>query len=110
MDFALPDEVSLSFDFSAAELSVFMFSGLFPEVSIVQATSPTPAVSPSLRIIFSFPEFSAIKGKVALSDSISQIVSSTCTKSPSDFSQLPISTSVIDSPGLGILISTTDIS
>ena len=74
-------------------------------VSIVQAIEPTSSMSPSDALNDILPDSSAISISVALSDSSSAISVFFLTTSPSFTSQLNNSTCVIDSPGLGILIS-----
>ena len=51
------------------------------------------------------PCASAVSSNVAFSDSISAIISSISTKSPSSLDQAPIVTSVMDSPTVGTTIS-----
>ena len=77
------------------------------DVSIKQTTSPTDIESPSFAFRVIFPDASAGRSSVALSESNSAIVWSFLTTSPSFTSHWEISTSVIDSPGEGIFISKT---
>ena len=57
---------------------------------------PISSVSPSFASIINFPEDSAVRSKVALSESISAIISSNSTISPSFLCQEEIVTSLID--------------
>ena len=92
---------------SAAFASVLAeAAGAAASVSIVQAMLPTATVSPAGTFILRMPLFSAFKESMALSDWISANASSISTYSPSCLSQVSITTSVTDSPGLGIFIST----
>ena len=91
--------------FSGAASAGASSAGTSTEVSTEQATVPTATLSPSATMIFSFPEASATRVRVALSLSISAISCPCLTRAPSSASQRPISTSVIDSPGLGTFIS-----
>src|SRR5690606_35868896 len=72
---------------------------------MVQTTAPISSVSPSLATVFKVPDCSAVSSNVALSDSNSAIISSISTKSPSFLTQRDNTTSVIDSPTGGTLIS-----
>ena len=72
--------------------------------SIEHIGAPISKVSPSCASIFNLPEDSAVKSKVALSESISAMTSSSSTISPSFFNQEDIVTSFIDSPTAGTII------
>src|SRR5690554_620918 len=72
---------------------------------MVQAIDPTSNMSPSAALNEIFPLSSATSISVALSDSSSAISVFFRTESPSFTSQRESSTWVMDSPGLGILIS-----
>jgi hypothetical protein len=85
-------------------LSFFVFPTSI--ASITAITAPTGMVSPSDAFRVILPETSAVMGKEALSESISATSWSLSTSSPSVTSHLASWTWVIDSPGLGIFIST----
>ena len=75
------------------------------EVSIWHTTCPTWTTSPSSALRRITPDCSAGNSNVALSLSISAIIWSFSTYSPSETNHWAISTSEIDSPGDGICIS-----
>jgi hypothetical protein len=82
------------------------FASGLTEVSTFATTCPTFTVSPSATNTSIFPASSALSVSVALSESISAITSSFSTMSPVFFTHRAITTSVIDSPGLGTFNST----
>ena len=81
-------------------------AGFVAEVSIAPMTSPTASSSPVAPVAVSRPEAGLVISRVALSDSISRMISSLSTQSPDCFIQVPTVTSAIDSPGLGMVMST----
>ena len=75
-------------------------------VSIRATRAPISRSSPSLATYMSLPAASAGNSRVALSDSNSQIGSSSFTIAPSSFNQRERVTSLMDSPTDGTRIST----
>ena len=79
-------------------------SGRAAAGSMAPMMSPTVISVPSSALTCSTPDSGAGTSSVTLSDSISTRVSSFSTQSPERFCQGPTTTSVTDSPGLGIVI------
>src|ERR1035437_5093192 len=75
------------------------------ETSILAMTAPTAIVSPSATRILMIPASCAARGNDALSESISTTSWSLSTSSPSATNHFATCTCVIDSPGLGTMIS-----
>ena len=81
-------------------------AGRAASVSIVPTMAPTSSSAPVSPVALSRPDAGLAISSVALSDSISRMISSFSTQSPLCFIQLPTVTSAIDSPGLGMVMST----